>query len=348
MLNLGELTNTVQKNCHISDARHASNYSMCIFLLKMREYYRWEYEIPFSVTLSMEEIGDWLFEREQTWDKLESANYQRLPLTRGTVDPFDAEVINSELVPQGYVYSSGYGPFSKPLFFLGQLIKKEKRGGINVLVSSCEYARDLVAPPAMTLGGTVFVRQDSMRRFLWEKIEEWQWRKRDDTPMARAIAYYGPDCGIETLLDKMMDNEIEAVILHEIGEARAGELLGPEWEQMLSAFHTSKAEFVIRAVRDHLADCLSTLPALVETENEGALHFYFANFSGMRKTLFPEAMDAYRRWIKEKSLAPLRETCRRGREHWQQTAETMLTCYRNDGEDVQAAIENLLCSSALR
>ncbi|HKJ07631.1 MAG TPA: hypothetical protein VKA76_00940, partial [Gammaproteobacteria bacterium] len=32
----------VQKNCHISDARYAGDYTLCIYLLKMREYYRWE------------------------------------------------------------------------------------------------------------------------------------------------------------------------------------------------------------------------------------------------------------------------------------------------------------------
>ena len=38
MLNLGQLVNTVQKNCHISDARHAGDFTLCIFLLKMMEH----------------------------------------------------------------------------------------------------------------------------------------------------------------------------------------------------------------------------------------------------------------------------------------------------------------------
>jgi hypothetical protein len=40
MRNLPQLTNAVQRNCDISDARHAGDYRICTFLLKMREYYR--------------------------------------------------------------------------------------------------------------------------------------------------------------------------------------------------------------------------------------------------------------------------------------------------------------------
>jgi len=42
MHDLSTLQATVQRNCHISDARHAGQHSLCIFLLKMREYYRRE------------------------------------------------------------------------------------------------------------------------------------------------------------------------------------------------------------------------------------------------------------------------------------------------------------------
>jgi len=38
----------------------------------------------------------------------------------------------------------------------------------------------------------------------------------------------------------------------------------------------SKAELYVRAARDHLADCLVTLPALLEREDHAALHYYFA------------------------------------------------------------------------
>jgi hypothetical protein len=49
-------------------------------------------------------------------------------------------------------------------------------------------------------------------------------------------------------------------------------------------------------VRDNLADCLSTLPQLIERDAACSIHFYFANFGGMRATLFPLLAGAYRSW----------------------------------------------------
>jgi len=48
----------VRTNCHISDARHATDYTLCIYLLKMREYYRWENDMPFSSSLPHEDLTD--------------------------------------------------------------------------------------------------------------------------------------------------------------------------------------------------------------------------------------------------------------------------------------------------
>jgi len=60
MFNIGHLSETVQKNCHISDARYAGNYSMCIFLLKMREYYRWEHGLSLTQEIQRSKVGDWM------------------------------------------------------------------------------------------------------------------------------------------------------------------------------------------------------------------------------------------------------------------------------------------------
>ena len=59
-MDIPQLINSVQHNCHISDARHAGNYTLCIYLLKMREFYRWEHKYTFSEKLSTDEIGNWL------------------------------------------------------------------------------------------------------------------------------------------------------------------------------------------------------------------------------------------------------------------------------------------------
>ncbi len=341
MLNLGQLVNTVQKNCHISDARHAGDFTLCIFLLKMREFFRWENDIPLTLALPKEEVGAWLQEREGLWSDLESNSFESLPLEGRHLDPFDADTVNRELIPQGYVYSGGYGRFSKPHFFLGSLLKKEKRAGYTIYISSCEYARDLEAPPAMLQDKTIYVRQESVRRFLWEKIEEWRWNRKNQA-MERALDCYAFDLDADSALARMTENETEAMILHELGEGLAGEKLGHEWHKMLTAFSRSKAEIVIRAVRDILADCLSTLPALLAANNTASLHFYFANFTGMRKHLFPDAINAYQRWVMEMDTSALRKLVDEGQRRWLDTARTLLALYRDKGKDASAAIENLL------
>jgi len=220
MRNLPQLASVVQRNCDISDARHAGDYGLCSFLLKMREYYRWENELPFVRALPRDELGEWLKAREQAWDRIETDAFEPLPLARGEIDPFDAEAANGELLPQGCVYSAGYGRMHKPVFFLGRLLRVEERAGFTILISSCEYARELAAPPAMLQGRTIFVRLESVRRTLWEKIEEHQWRKQGNA-MARALASYDFIADTESALQRMADNEMETMILHELGEGMA-------------------------------------------------------------------------------------------------------------------------------
>ena len=56
----------VRTNCHITDAKHATDYTLCVYLLKMREYFRWEHDIPFNETLPHQDLTDWLTTREKS------------------------------------------------------------------------------------------------------------------------------------------------------------------------------------------------------------------------------------------------------------------------------------------
>ncbi|HEC13165.1 MAG TPA: hypothetical protein ENI80_07930 [Acidiferrobacteraceae bacterium] len=342
-LNLGRLINTIQTNCHISDAKFAGNYSMCIFLLKMREYYRWENEIPLSDNLPSRQVGDWLVRREKCWEDIETDPYLPLPLGQDCIDPFDPTSVNKQLLPLGYVYSSGYGEFNKPHFFLGDLIKQEHRGGVQVLISSCEYARDLVAPPAMMLDTTIFVRQDAVRRYLWEKIDEWRWNKKPDNPIGRALACHDDAVGTGTTLDLLTDVQTEIAIQHEMGEVLAGRHLGPAWESMLGEIPRSRAALVARALRDHLADCFVTLPFLLTDRGCSGLHLYFANFNGMRQALFPAAQTAYNLWYRSGDLEPLQVVVNTGRDHWLETGKKGLGFYLADDANHLQRLKDYLC-----
>jgi hypothetical protein len=342
--NLPELAEAVQRNCDISDARFAGDYGMCTFLLKMREYYRWENELPFGRNLPKDELGEWLKSREQAWERIEEEAFEPLPLASGALDPFEAAAANRELLPQGGVYGAGYGRMGKPVFFLGALQRIEEREGLTICVSSCEYARELAAPPAMLQGRTVFVRLESVRRYLWEKIEEWQWRKQGGA-MARVLASYDFLADPERALTRMAENETESMVLHEIGEAKAGELLGEAWGEMALAASATRAEIAMRAVRDLLADCLSTLPALLERGNAAALHFHFATFDALRRQLFPQALEAYEDYARSGTADRLRQVVREGRERWLDGARGLLALTPAERE---AALEALLPPPAPR
>lgn len=364
MFDLKTLAESVQKNCHISDAQYAGNYTLCIFLLKMREYYRWEMSIPQSQSLPKAEVGDWLTRREDYWNELTSLPLSPLTIGDESFEPFESAAINQRLNPLGFVYSGGIGIFHKPYFFLGKLEKKVDQNGITLMVSTEEYARDMVAPPAMLQGSTIFIRKQSLRRAIWERIEEWLPKKMQASPMARTLACYTPistplkktnnassQCNkdMESILDQITDNELASVLLHETGEAQAQQILGPQWEMLLNELPRSKAEWIVRAVRDHLADSLTTLPTLIDTENIAALHFYFANLNGMRRELFPELFLAYQSWVESGNLTSLKDTVQRGQQRWHSYAQQILelhesrhkSSHKTSSDSLASAIETL-------
>ncbi len=337
-LNLGAIVSAVQKNCHISDAQFAGDLTMCTFLLKMRELYRWENDIPLTQDMPKSEVGNWMNARQKLWDEVEKATYESLPLPSGAVDPFEVEAANQRLAPHGLIYSGGYGRFCKPHFFLGTLMRQEERKGFRIYVSSCEYARDLDAPPGMMLENSIWVRTEALKRWLWEKYEEWRWSKRNEA-MGRTVACYGFDTDPDGALQAMTETETETVILHELGEAQANAELGAPWADLLATLMRTRAEIMARAVRDLYADCDCTLPGLLEEGDPAAIHFFFANFIGMRRKLFPELADAYEKWVESGDLKGLAAVAQTGGTRWLLVARELLAMHASLGDNVAAGIE---------
>lgn len=335
--NFPDLVESVQRNCHIADARHARETTLCNYLLEMREFYRWEHEVPLARQLPRQEVGSWISEREALWDGLQADELERLPVGARSYDAFEVGAINAALLPQGLVYGGGYGRFGKPHFFLAQLERSEERQGLTLLVSGCEYARDLTAPPAALQDGVLFLRRDALRRWLWDKIEIWGVRKADGA-LKSALDYYGFATDPEAALERMTEQESETLILHELGEALAEPLLGPAWRDLIASFSGRRAEIIARAVRDNLADCLSTLPQLIERDAVGSIHYYFANFEGMRGKLFPLLSSAYSGWRESGSTAALRKAVEAGAEHWRLAALRLIGVRADDA----AAAEKII------
>ena len=162
--------------------------------------------------------------------------------------------------------------------------------------------------------------------------------------MGRALQGFNFDDDLEAALDDVTDTVIDSLLLHEKGEVLAGKILGPEWEQMLAGLPRSKSEIMIRAVRDHLADSLSTLPGLLGNGTDTCLHFYFANLPAMHKDLFPELIQAYDSWVMWGKRGVIEALLPASKAHWSALASQMLDIYRNHPDDyaglVQAQVEN--------
>jgi len=210
---LEALRKAVQHNCHIADARHAADLGMCTYLLKMREYFRWERGLGFSDRLPADEIGDWLTLREDHWEGLLQSDFCDIAIEGERFDPFDADAINDRLEPLGLVYSGGLVGNGKPHFFLAHLESVlTPDPDMSIRVSNRELARGLSAPPAMTREQNIFLRREALRRYLWERMEIWRWQSPRNA-LAKAFASYDFAGDLEGALDGMSDAQKKATLL---------------------------------------------------------------------------------------------------------------------------------------
>lgn len=336
-----QIKDAVQKNCHIADASAAGDYTLCIYLLKMREFYRWESGYDYGDNIPGDEMGNWLRIREELWEGLQQQAFEKIAINGQYFDPFDADAINKNLLPQRLVYSAGLGRNTHPHFFLGVLEKHHQFDDYNIIVVADEYARDLTAPPAMSQRNTIYIRREAFRRMLWEQYEQWLWNK-PDSALGRALGYYPFERDLESALDEMTNTELNAAVLHEIGEVKAHAILGKAWEELLLQLPRCKLEFLLRAVRDHYADCLSTLPELLAQEHDASLHFYVGNLSNMRKDLFPALVSSYNCWYETGSLASLKEITAKGLKHWGALCQSILKISDQQPDDMHSILTTLI------
>jgi hypothetical protein len=112
---------------------------------------------------------------------------------------------------------------------------------------------------------------------------------------------------------------------------------------MLEQLDDRRVELVVRAVRDLLADCMVTLPVLLERHAVASLHFWFSNFDGMRRALAPEFLEARANRDRAIDVDALREVVVRGREQWNCVGLELLSRWRAGGREAVAARTTALC-----
>ncbi|NOY65874.1 MAG: hypothetical protein GXP13_00510 [Gammaproteobacteria bacterium] len=341
MKQLQDIIQTVQHNCNIADCHAANDYTLCVYLLKMREYYRWEKKLSFNEKLINSAVGDWISKRELQWHELENSEYAKIEINGTTYSVFESDKINQQLEPHGLIYSGGLNQFHHPHFFIAELKKHTVIDDFHVYITDTEFARELTAPPAMSHNKTIFIRQQSLKRMIWERLEEWQWKKGIG-PMSRALDHYDFDHNLDQALEQMTEHETDVLLHHEIGEISAGKHLGEAWHTMLASLPRSKANFMARAVRDHLADCRSTLPMLIKEKRFASIHFYFGNFNAMRKEIFPSLFEAYQRWAENNDETLLIKQIEKGQLHWENIADDIIGLHKTHRKDYMKRISTLV------
>jgi hypothetical protein len=331
---MDDLAAFVQKNCDVSDARHAGDATMCIYLLRMREHYKWVSGAPPGASIDHKTLGAWIASREDYLASLQEADYESVRIDSDAFDPFDRAGINRRIGGRQLVYCAGYGRRGKPVFCLGELAGREATDDYEVFTIGTEYAREMSAPVAMSQQNMIYVRQDAMLRWVWELYEEWSWRKPRNS-FFKAVSHFGRPDDIPRVLESLAEKELENLILHEIGEIAAGDLLGQRWKDMLLALTNTPVEFPARSVRDNLADTITLLPKLMHEGDAASIHFYFCGSHPVRDQLFPMLKNAYRRWDETSVMGPLRAAVKLGRTHWLETAHELMEIFDRYG------VENL-------
>lgn len=343
---MDRLTTSIQKNCDISDARHGGDSTMCIYLMRMREQYRWLEGTPPGEPLDHKALGFWIEAREVYLDALENEPYVPINLYGGSHDPFDLAGINREINGSNMLYCAGYGSKGKPVFCLGELAGRWCEAGNEVFVVGAEHAREMSAPVAMSQQNRIYVRRDAFLRIIWELIEEWSWRKPHNA-FYKSICSFGFPEDASAAVEALTGHEIENLVQHESGEIQAGELLGARWGDMLMGLTASPLELQARVVRDNLADCLTVLPRLLSERDPASIHFYFSGSHPVRDELWPSLRDAYHRWDDTGDTGPLESAVLPGLDHWLGTAKELMKNFDSRGAGDLSDIKLTVARSVL-
>lgn len=300
-MDLNRLIKQVKYNCNVSDARFWGYYSICGLLLRMREIYRNEKGMMPWEKIPSEDISLWIGDREKLWKELEKEEFQPLEIDGKSFGPFDVEDINRVLNKRGLLYGGGYSTFGKPSFFLAQLKEKKELYDYTIYFAEKELCRDLSTSIAMLQGICIFLRTESLRSILWEKIQEMKC-KRFESLLDRAFALYEIKKGVED--PKSLYQKVEIIaqdiadifVFHEIGEA-VEDRYGFQWRDVTGTERWT--ELHLRGIKDMLADTTDYGPLrlIIEKKDERLLFFYLLFFDSIRKTLFPEIIDSFQRFL---------------------------------------------------
>jgi hypothetical protein len=335
-----EIREQVLYNCEISNANHWGVYSICGLLIRLMDLYKWETGAKPYARVDHTVLMDWVNEKEERWAELQGEALRDIQIDGETYDPFDTTGINHVLDSQGILYGAGLVGSLRTSFFLAELEDTWEEGGFHVHLLGRELARDLVASPALSQGNSIFLRKDTLERFLWGKLDEYKSSRSPNLEFAfRAYGLaeerlLGDPAALEGEFRRMTEEELKTYLHHELGEARDRILPEEVWHSILASFSSSSVEHFARAVKDLLADTSpgGMLDYIIREKKEGSLGFYIALQTGYRKMVFPEAIQAFQKFRETRDWTLIESAREEGYQKAKVFAEKLLQIHE-DGRD---------------
>lgn len=334
---LTPLINTIKHNCDIADADGAAIFSICGMALRLRDLNKWEKGLsPWQEDDPAALLG-WIDQKEQTWEKLSGSPFTPLLLDGKTLDPFDTGRVNEILGPMGFFYGAGYAHSLKPTFILARIRDSFTRDGIPVLVLGEEQVRDLLTIPALNQDGTVILREDAARLFLWDQMAYLK------ASGQRFLKFALRQCGLEdtgnearkTNFDAILAVQMETYLCHEIGEMKEELFDRQVFREIVSSFPHSPVELLARTLRDLLADTGAHGPMarMISQRDAAALGFYAAFQEGLFRPLFPQLRQAVEKFVARGDWEDIDRARQEGLKTAEDQALALMEMYREAKEE---------------
>ncbi len=301
---LKPLVRRVADNCQLASAGQAGYYSLCGVLLRLRQLYKWSHGLAPWQEPEPSQVLAWVEQEEALWDSLEGQAFQPLPLNSRELDPFEVAQVNEALLLQDLAYGGGYTRTLTPTFFLGRLTEVRHVGELTILVLGEELARDLDGTPALLQGKLIYARRQALAFYIWDRLSD----PVQENNLCLRFALEGYKIRRQALLQapenhahrlsSLLEDELEAVIHHEIGEAReAG--LKEAFPRIVEFFPQTRVDLWVRALKDALADVneWGRLNYIIAAGRPASLGLLLAWRPGLYSLLLPELEGAFQEFL---------------------------------------------------
>ncbi len=344
------LISDIKFNCDISDAKFWGYFSLCGLLLRFRDLYRSEENLPPWAPIDQKEISRWIAAKEARWAELETMDFRPLTIHGERYDPFEISEINNALKNTGLIYGAGYGIYMKPNFLLAELHARTEILDYTVYLTERELARDLFVSSGMVQGRCIFLRREPLRTYLWEKFLESRAKKSPYLDYAFQHYEFSPgqnrDAEFEKSFHELVGKYSAIVLYHELAEAMEDV---PEWPDLLAKAGDRDVELLMRALKDLISDTSGSGPLkkIFREKDRGALGLYTGLIDGYRRSMYPEIRKAFQEFLLHEEWQTIENAREAGYTKFIALRERILASYRTgrNKESLMLEIKELLAQS---